>query len=213
MKAARVPCIIACMLTAGGASAGSLSIYVTPGGEGNLPVYTNTSLGAGSVLHMSVSRQASGSAWRTVAVSPASPLPSGSIDRTLRELVADRSQAYGVPAALVLAVMQVESNFDPAARSSAGAVGLMQIMPMTGLRYGVSQKLDHPRTNIDVGARYLKDLLRMFDGDTELALAAYNAGEGAVIKHGRRIPPYAETRAYVPRVMRLYERYNKHNPL
>ncbi len=122
------------------------------------------------------------------------------------------SHAYGVPKALLLAVMHAESSFNPAAISPVGAVGLMQIMPPTGARYGVRRQLHDPQNNIDVGARYLKDLLEIFRGDTELAVAAYNAGEGAVIKHGLRIPPYKETRAYVPKVMSLYERYSKRLP-
>jgi soluble lytic murein transglycosylase-like protein len=124
-------------------------------------------------------------------------------------LVAAAAKAYAVPEALLLAVMHAESHFNPKAFSSAGAIGLMQIMPMTGRRYGVYQNLSDPAKNIDVGARYLKDLLILFKGDKQLAVAAYNAGEGAVIKHGRNIPPYAETRAYVPKVMSLYQSYSK----
>jgi len=136
----------------------------------------------------------------------------GLITPTVRELVAAASRAYGVPHALLLAVMHAESNFNPAARSPVGAIGLMQIMPPTGARYGVRQGLADPVNNIDVGARYLKDLLGLFKGDVQLAVAAYNAGEGAVIKYGRRIPPYAETRAYVPKVMSLYARYLDDTP-
>jgi Transglycosylase SLT domain len=119
------------------------------------------------------------------------------------------AKAYGVPVALVLAVMHAESSFRPSAVSSAGAVGLMQIMPATGRRYGVARGLFEPAKNVDVGVRYLKDLLALFKGDTTLAVAAYNAGEGAVIKHGWRIPPYAETLEYVPRVIALYGRYRR----
>jgi soluble lytic murein transglycosylase-like protein len=128
-------------------------------------------------------------------------------ERSIQTLVAAAARAYDLPHALLLAVMHAESNFVVEARSPMGAIGLMQIMPPTGARYGVRRGLAEPMVNIDVGARYLKDLLRLFDGDTELALAAYNAGEGAVLKHGRRIPPYEETRAYVPKVMRLYADY------
>lgn len=134
-------------------------------------------------------------------------------DPSIHQLVSTASRAYGVPNALLLAVMHAESNFNPAAVSSVGALGLMQIMPPTGRRYGIHTNLADPRNNIDVGARYLKDLLVMFHGDEELAVAAYNAGEGAVIKHGKKIPPYAETMNYVPKVMKLYTLYRKRMPM
>ena len=124
-------------------------------------------------------------------------------------LITAASELYDVSPALLMAVMHAESGFNPNALSPAGAVGLMQIMPPTGRRYGVRHDLFDPTNNIDVGARYLKDLLTFFKGDMELAIAAYNAGEGAVLKHGRRIPPYAETQAYVPKVMRLYSHYRQ----
>jgi soluble lytic murein transglycosylase-like protein len=82
----------------------------------------------------------------------------------------------------------------------------MQLMPQTAKRYGVADAFD-PRQNLDGGARYLKDLLQMFDNDVSLALAAYNAGEHAVAKYGNRIPPYRETLQYVPRVLDFYQRY------
>jgi len=112
--------------------------------------------------------------------------------------------------ALVLAVAAVESAFDADAVSHKGARGLMQLMPATAARYGITdpQALMHPQTNAHAGSRYLADLLRLFDGDTELALAAYNAGEGAVLKCGRRIPPYPETQRYVAKVMELYRGWN-----
>lgn len=133
-------------------------------------------------------------------------------DLSIRNLVVAAAQAYGVPQALLFAVMHAESSFNPAARSPVGAIGLMQIMPPTGARYGVHKNLSEPLHNIDVGARYLKDLLQLFDGDMELAVAAYNAGEGAVLKYGGRIPPYKETRDYVPKVMNLYAGYQKNPP-
>ncbi len=133
-------------------------------------------------------------------------------DLSIRNLVVAAGQAYGVPQALLFAVMHAESSFNPAARSPVGAIGLMQIMPPTGARYGVHKDLAEPLNNIDVGARYLKDLLQLFKGDMELAVAAYNAGEGAVLKYGRRIPPYKETLAYVPKVMQLYASYQKRLP-
>lgn len=111
-----------------------------------------------------------------------------------------------VDPALIHAVISVESGYNPAARSSAGAVGLMQLMPGTAKRYGVKDRLD-PAQNIRGGARYLRDLKVLFDDNLNLVLAAYNAGEDAVMKHGRRIPPYRETVAYVPKVLGHYRRF------
>jgi soluble lytic murein transglycosylase-like protein len=110
-----------------------------------------------------------------------------------------------VDPALIHAVILAESGYDPSARSRKGAVGLMQLMPETAERYGVLNRLD-PAQNIRGGTRYLRDLLRMFNNDLRLALAAYNAGEGAVAKYGNRIPPFPETIAYVPRVIAQYRR-------
>ena len=115
-------------------------------------------------------------------------------------------RASDVDPALIHAVIRAESGYNPSARSSKGAVGLMQLMPETAQRYGVINRLD-PVQNIRGGTSYLRDLLRMFNNDLRLALAAYNAGEGAVLKYGKRIPPYRETVAYVPRVMTYYRQY------
>ncbi len=103
------------------------------------------------------------------------------------------------------AVIVAESNYKSAAISAKGAVGLMQVLPETGARYGVLRgTLLKPEPNIRTGTRYLVELLQLFNGNLELALAGYNAGEYAVIRYGHRIPPFAETRAYVARVLRIY---------
>jgi soluble lytic murein transglycosylase-like protein len=112
----------------------------------------------------------------------------------------------GVDAALVHAVITAESGYNPNAVSRAGAQGLMQLMPATAKRYAVRNVLD-PQQNIRGGTRYLRDLLDMFDNNLELAIAAYNAGENAVIRYGMKIPPYRETQAYVPKVLRLHDKY------
>src|SRR5437588_1103907 len=109
----------------------------------------------------------------------------------------------GVDPLLLYSVMHQESSFKSHALSPKGARGLMQLMPGTAIRYGVSNIFD-PRQNIEGGARYLRFLLDRFDGDVNLALAGYNAGEGAVEKYGWRIPPYAETQEYVRRISRRY---------
>lgn len=104
---------------------------------------------------------------------------------------------------LLRAVIVVESGFNPRALSKRGAVGLMQLMPATASRFGVSNPYD-PRENVHAGARYLKFLIDRFGQDVSLALAAYNAGEDAVARNGGRIPPFSETMAYVPRVLKIY---------
>jgi soluble lytic murein transglycosylase-like protein len=116
------------------------------------------------------------------------------------KLVADE---FGLDAALIDAVISVESGYTPHAVSPKGAVGLMQLMPQTARRFGVSDVRD-PGQNIRGGARYLRYLLDTFGGDLELALAAYNAGEGSVLRHGMRIPPFAETIDYVRKVRARY---------
>jgi soluble lytic murein transglycosylase-like protein len=105
-------------------------------------------------------------------------------------------------------VITAESAYDPDAVSSAGAVGLMQLMPGTAQRYGVANRRD-PVANVAGGTRYLRDLLEMFDQNLVLAIAAYNAGENAVLEYGRRIPPYKETETYVRRVLKYYNDYKK----
>ena len=113
---------------------------------------------------------------------------------------------YGIDAALLHAVILVESGYNPKAISRRGAAGLMQLMPETAKRYGVADVFD-PADNVRGGAQYLAELLKMFDNDLRLTLAAYNAGENAVLKYGKRIPPYRETAAYVPKVVDFYQKY------
>lgn len=136
-------------------------------------------------------------------------LPGGHDD--IKQHLEAAAIAQSLDPALVIAVAAAESAFNVRAVSRKGALGLMQVMPATAERYGVAGRVSdgvhaamEPKVNARIGTRYLADLLRMFDGDKELALAAYNAGEGAVIKYGRRIPPYPETQQYVEKVMRLY---------
>jgi soluble lytic murein transglycosylase-like protein len=119
-------------------------------------------------------------------------------------LVRAASQAHGVPEALLLAVIEVESGFDAAVVSPKGALGLMQLMPQTARALNVRDARD-PAANIDGGARYLKELLALFSGDMQLAVAAYNAGPGAVLR-ARGIPRIQETQRYVPQVLALYNR-------
>jgi soluble lytic murein transglycosylase-like protein len=133
----------------------------------------------------------------TAAPAPAEPQPVLS-GRPFAALIASAAATHGVDERLVHAVIATESNYQPRARSRAGAKGLMQLMPATARHYAVRDPYD-PQANIDAGVRHLKDLLSRFD--LRLALAAYNAGEGAVRTYGG-LPPFAETRQYVARVLR-----------
>jgi len=116
------------------------------------------------------------------------------------ELISSMAEAHGVDPLLVRALIQVESNYNPRARSSKGAMGLMQLMPQTAREYNVRNPYD-PKSNVEAGIKKLKSLIDRL-GVLELALAAYNAGEGAVAKF-KGIPPYSETRSYVSRIIAL----------
>lgn len=117
--------------------------------------------------------------------------------------IVESGQRNSVDPLLLYSIMHQESSFKRNALSYKGASGLMQLMPPTARRFGVKSIFD-PRQNIEGGARYMRWLLDYFDGDVKLALAGYNAGEGAVIKYGYRVPPYAETQEYVRRIGRRY---------
>ena len=132
--------------------------------------------------------------------------------KAVKHLLKDAAQIHGIDYELIQAVIATESGFDTFAVSPKGAVGLMQLMPPTAERYGVKadkktpieKRLTDPKTNIRAGTAYLRDLIKMFPGQLELAVAAYNAGEGAVQRAGNKIPNYPETRNYVKTVMQLY---------
>lgn len=124
----------------------------------------------------------------------------------LSPMIRSEASRQDVDPALVLAVVHAESAYDPNAVSRAGATGLMQLMPATAKKYGVNNP-KNPTQNIQGGSRYLRDLLELFEFDLRLALAAYNAGEHAVIKYNYQIPPYRETRDYVTRVIGYYQSY------
>jgi soluble lytic murein transglycosylase-like protein len=117
-------------------------------------------------------------------------------------LIIEHSRTNGVRAELVRAVVQVESGFNPSARSPKGAMGLMQLMPATARQYGVKNAFN-PAENVRAGVAYLRELLDRYQNNEELALAAYNAGPGAVDKHGQSVPPYRETQSYVSQINRM----------
>jgi hypothetical protein len=137
---------------------------------------------------------------------PAAPAPSPERGAQLRdtvyaELISAAADTYGVDPVLVQALIQVESNYQPRARSSKGAMGLMQLMPSVAREYRVKNAYD-PASNIDAGVRKLKSLIDGMKGDLSLALAAYNAGEAAVARFGG-VPPYRETQSYVSRILSI----------
>ncbi len=122
--------------------------------------------------------------------------------RLYDDLITEHARQNSVRADLVRAVVQVESAFNPYAKSVKGAMGLMQLMPETARQYGVRDPYD-PAENVRGGVAYLRDLLDRYQNNEELALAAYNAGPGAVDRHGETVPPYRETRNYVAQVNRM----------
>jgi hypothetical protein len=126
-------------------------------------------------------------------------------DATVDGFILESGKRNGVDPVLLYAQMHQESSFKRGAISPKGARGLMQLMPGTAARFGVNNIFD-PKQNIEGGARYMRFLLDHFNGDVALALAGYNAGEGAVLKYGRRIPPYRETQDYVRRISQRYSR-------
>lgn len=118
------------------------------------------------------------------------------------------AKRHNLPHTLIHAVITAESSYNPNAVSKAGAVGLMQLMPATAQRFGVTDRRD-PLESINGGSRYLRILLDMFDNNLTLAVAAYNAGENAVKKYGNKVPPYKETQGYVKKVLEYYQKYKK----
>lgn len=126
--------------------------------------------------------------------------------RQLTPLIRQQARKFKVDPALVMAVIHAESAYDKNAISHAGAVGLMQLMPETAKRFGVSNR-NNAAQNIKGGVRYLRYLLEMFKFNIKLTLAAYNAGESAVSKYGNKVPPYPETENYVKKVVAYYQSY------
>lgn len=176
----------------------------SPGKKGQLVIESDPGVSSTSATRSVPSEVSAKAAVAAINASPTYQAVQGSL--------AAASLTHGVDVELLKAVVVTESAFNTNALSPKGAVGLMQVMPMTAQRYGVqadpratvSAKLTDPELNIQTGTRYLADLLRLFGGQTELALAAYNAGEGAVTRAGNRIPNFKETQSYVQKVMSIY---------
>ena len=157
----------------------------------------------------STSKRTKGARFSGTAVPPSdrSPERFTRYDKWIRQA----ATLYQLPEELIRAVIKVESDYDPRAVSSAGAQGLMQLMPETGTRIQVRDPFD-PRENIFGGVRYLRVLANLFNGDFDLTVAAYNAGEGAVARYGG-IPPYAETQDYVVRVRTYYAAFRSNRDI
>jgi hypothetical protein len=181
------------VLCLGFAAPASAQIYSWRGADGKLMVSNKRPTAAADIRSYAVPGAASVRATRYVAAERA---------RAYDEIITEHCRTHGVRPDLVKAVMQVESAFNPRARSPKGALGLMQLMPATAREYGVQDPFD-PAQNVRGGVAYLRHLLDRYDNNEQLALAAYNAGPGAVDKYGQSVPPYRETRNYVARISRM----------
>lgn len=180
-------------------------------GTGHADIYKQ--VGADGVISFT-SRPAQGSKLYAADRKAAVFMPSDdSPERFNRydEYIRQAATLYQIPEELVRAVIRVESDFDPRAVSPANARGLMQLIPETAERMLVTDSFD-PRQNIFGGVRYLRVLANLFNGDIQLTIAAYNAGEGAVIRYGG-VPPYQETQEYVVKVLANYRQYRKQSGL
>ena len=182
--------------------AASIFVYVNEDGDRLITDHRRTDLKGYTLVKSYAVDDYFGLADRPATARDINPVSSNFDD-----LIFSKADKFGIEPALMKAIVHVESAFNPQALSSAGALGLMQLMPATAKRYGVTSRTD-PGQNLEGGGRYMRDLLVQFNDDIELALAGYNAGENAVEKyHG--IPPYPETQAYVVSVMKLLDRYRR----
>lgn len=187
------PVILISLVALFGASSAHADVYMYQDKDGVIN-FTNAPTHAGYRRVMRENSTTYGPA--TVAANPANGYD---------EVIQDASSRHSLDADLIRAVIKAESDFNSNARSNKGAMGLMQLMPDTARLLNVPDAYN-PYANIDGGVRYLKMLLGRYQGDVTLSLAAYNAGSGAVDKHGG-VPPYAETREYVRRVLQFWDQY------
>ena len=222
MTAARWPAAAAvpvALWLASGAAQADLWAYVDPQGRSHLadhPVDARYKLFFKGETTLDVRNRANAERAEAKAALAGTPLYRNLTDERLVRRYAPLIERYAhanrIDAALVTAIIAVESAFDPQAVSPKGAVGLMQVLPATAERYGVApdarqavaDKLRDPGTNLRIGTRYFADLLARYDGELSLALAAYNAGEGSVAAHDNSVPPFGETRDFVRLVQQVY---------
>src|SRR5476651_2422675 len=183
-------------LCLGAAAPAHAQIYSWRDANGNLVLSNRRSAASTEVASYAVPKAEGLRATRSVAAERA---------RAYDDLISEHSRTHGVRADLVRAVMQVESGFNPNARSPKGALGLMQLMPATIQQFGVKNPFDAVE-NVRAGVAYLRELLDRYQNNEELALAAYNAGPGAVDKHNQQVPPYRETKNYVAQINHMAAR-------
>lgn len=160
--------------------------------------------GAGALSGTATHEAGASDGLASLQLQSAVPAFSSGARGEFQDVVQEASQKYGVPVSLINAVIKQESAFNPKAESHCGAQGLMQLMPATAKAYGCADSFD-ARQNVMAGTRFLGDLLSMYKGDVELALAGYNAGPGNVAKYGGQVPPFAETKNYVAKVQGYYQ--------
>jgi soluble lytic murein transglycosylase-like protein len=188
--------IVLAAICLGFAAPASAQIFSWRDANGNLVLSNRPQAGATTVRSYAVPQTEKVRATRFAAVE---------LGRAYDDLIAEHSRTNRVRPDLVRAVVQVESAFNPQARSPKGAMGLMQLMPATARQYGVTNPFN-PAENVRAGVAYLRELLDRYQGNEELALAAYNAGPGAVDKHGQTVPPYRETLNYVAQINQISSR-------
>ena len=187
--------VAACLLVLAGSLPASAQIYTWRAEDGSL-VLSNQKPGADAdaAVHNYAGYKAAEVQVAGGTISPRA--------QAYGELIDEHARRNDVRPSLVRAVIQVESAFNPIATSPKGAMGLMQLMPATARQFGVNNPYD-PEQNVRGGVQYLKQLLTRYDNDERLALAAYNAGPGAVDRYGQEVPPYQETKSYVVKVNKL----------
>ena len=178
-------------------------IYAGTSSESGAIVLSSFASNDASHLLMPAPSQSPGPLAPTAAANVQAPGPRISAD--LHRIIDSAASRSAISPQLIRAVIGAESNYEPRAVSSRGAIGLMQLLPDTAKRFGAQDPFD-PVQNVSAGAAYLKWLMGFFGEDLELVLAGYNAGEQAVVRAGRKVPPYAETRAYVKKVMATLQR-------
>jgi soluble lytic murein transglycosylase-like protein len=192
--------LLACCLCGLFAQQAGAQVYAGVSAEGSIVLSSNEDDIATTLLI-----EAEKVAVTPLALAPENSAFSTKVPAGFLPFIQEASAAYKIPSELIHAVILVESNYNPRAFSPKGAQGLMQLMPATAKRFGNANSWD-PRQNILTGSKYLRWLLDYFGDDLELTLAAYNAGEGAVMQAGRKIPKFSETEKYVPKVLSIYNK-------